>query len=779
MRRVSSAACVALTSLVGRSDLVSEAQRLLRHQRLITLAGPGGVGKTRVALELARRVESDYDAVTVVDLVELGSVEACGGAVERALVSTLDIAGRAHQPAEEVLIECLRGRRMLLVLDNCEHLWQAVGDVVTVLMQEAPGLTVITTSRRHLDVAGEHVLHVPPLALPPAGAGRDQAALSGAVTLLLDRARAAGRPLDDGDMWPDVVELVRWSGGLPLVLELIAVRLGGGLAPATIRQRLDGGRLLAAPGRRMLPHHGTLRQVLDWSYDLCSPGERRLWAQLSVFTSEFDLSMAEEVCGDPAGDVAAPAVLDLLANLVRQSIVVAEPDGRFCQLPPVRDYGLRRLQALGEEAATRERHCAYLRRLVGDAAEHRCSPLELDTLRQVHRELPNIRAAFAYCDTPRRAATGLRIATDIAHLGFSFFSSFLDEICAWMETFLGRTPAAPSPDRIEALAMLALMRLWQGDVHRASAQRQECLDLARRPPTGDDPPIAAFLNGMHLFLAHNDPDCVEPLRRACEAFTAQDSRSAQFRARVWLAIAAGFLAPMEAAEQAAAECLAYAEAHGGPWSISWALWAQGRAARGRPQAAMSLLRRALRMVIDMGDQPIGVNICVESIAWEWAAQGQALPAARLLGAICGAEQDNAAVIGGPGPFQRERDRAISRLRADLGDDAYAEAFHLGHKLSADEVYTLALSDLTVDRETAGQTPYPPLGGLTTRQQQIAQMVAHGLSNRQIATRLCISQRTVENHLGQIFVRLDIHNRAQIAAWITKQTSQTKTANLLG
>ncbi len=782
MRRVPSAVGVAFTSLVGRSELVDEAQGLLHHARLITLAGPGGVGKTRVALELAHRAGVDYDAVAVVDLVELSAAEAGAAAVERALVSTLNIAGRAHQSAIEVLIEYLSSKRVLLVLDNCEHLWQAVGDVVSALMPEAPGLTVVATSRRHLDVAGEHVLQVPPLAIPSFGADRDQAALSDAVVLLLDRARAAGRPLADGDSWHDVVELVRWSGGLPLVLELVAIRLGGGLSPATIRHRLDGGHLLKAPGRRMLPHHRTLRQVLDWSYGLCSTGEQRLWARLSVFTGGFDLAMAEEVCGDPDGAVATHAVLDILTSLVRQSIVIADPNGRFRQLPPIREYGLQQLQAIGEEGTTRERHCAYLRRLLAEAAEDRCSAGELDVLRQLHRELPNIRAALTYCDTPQHAATGLRIATDVAHVGFTFISAFLDEISAWLDNFLFLTPPTASPDRVNALAMLALIRLWQGDQNRANTHRQECLDHARRLRTangGADLPIATFLNGMYLFLAHCDPSCMEPLSRARDAFIAQDSRSAEFRARIWLAIAAGFLAPDHIAEQAAAESLVYAETHGGPWSKSWALWSQGRAAHAHPQVAMALLQQALRIMIDMRDQALGVNICIEAIAWECAAVGQALPAAQLLGAVSGFEQNSGVVIGGPGPFHRERERAISRIRTTLNDETYTEAFRHGHILSADDICALALSDLTASQKTTSQTPDLPLGALTTRQQQIAQLVAQGLSNKQIATKLHISQRTAENHLGQIFTRLGMHNRSQIAAWVTRQTSQTNAANVPG
>ncbi|GAA4629268.1 NB-ARC domain-containing protein [Actinoallomurus vinaceus] len=759
----------ALTSFVGRGESMDEAWRLLKVARLTTVVGPGGVGKTRMALELVRRVEADYDAVAIADLAEHSGAEA----VEHWLVSTLDLGAHPGQLAHDRLIEYLRDKRVLLVLDNCEHVWEAAGDVVSALLADAPELTVIATSRRPLEIAGEHVLRVAPLAIPPPGADREQAALSDAVVLLLDRARAAGRPIADDHYCDTVLDLVRWSGGLPLVLELIAARLGGGLSPDTIMQRLDGGRLLKGVGRGVSPRHRALWDVLEWSYRVCSAGEQRLWARLSVFSGGFDLAMAEQVCGDPDGIVATPLVVDLLTGLVRQSVLIADSAGRFRQLPPMREYGLRQLQAFGEEEMTRERHCALMARLAAEAVERPYGPSGLTTFHQVRREIPNIRSALSFCDSPERAGTGLRIAADITQLGFSFFAAFLDEMCAWLEIFLTRMTPAPSPDRVDALAMLTLMRLWQGDQDRADTHRQECLDQARRlEATADDLPIVSFMEGMHLFLAHSDSGCLAPLTQACDAFDAKNARAAAFRARIWLAVAAGFLAPGHIADQAAAECLNDAQAHGGAWSISWALWAQGRASHADPDLAIPLLQQALQLMIDMGDQPMGANMCVEAIAWEWAAQGHALPAAKLLGAVAGIQQSTGVVIRGPGPFQREREHSVSRIRATLGGEACTGALHEGNKLRAAEIYTLALSD--INRPPGCQSDHLPgapvtLDALTRRQQQIAQLIAQGLSNRQIAKELNISQRTVENHLAQIFVRLDVHNRAQVAAWTTTQT----------
>lgn len=757
----------AVTSFIGRRAILEESKRLLSGARLVSLVGPGGVGKTRLVLELARTVEADYDMIAVADLVE----HAGAAAIERSLVSTLSIVDHSNRPAMDTLIEYLRAKRALLVLDNCEHQWEAVSDLATTLLKEAPQLSLVATSRRHLEVSGEHVLRVPPLAVPRPGTDREQAVQSEAMILLLDRAAAAGRPMVEDDDWNAIAELARWSGGLPLVLEHIAVRMGSGMSPAAILRRLDGGRLLRAEGRRVQSRHRALWQVFDWSYGLCSVGEQRLWERLSVFPGEFDLKMAEEVCGDADGIVATSTVLDLLAGLVKQSVVIAGTDDRFRQLQPIREYGLHRLRSLGEEEMMRDRHCTFVRRLIADAQEVRFGPGELDLLRQVHRELPNIRAALSYCSTPERAQTGLSIATDITSLSSAFFAVFLEEFCARVETFLTLTPPTPSADRVGALAMLAIMCLWQGDHDRATAHRQECVDQARRLGATDvELPVLPLLQGMYLFLARNDPSCLESLARARDAFTAQNAVADAHKARIWLAIAAGFLGSEEFAEQAVAEALEDAETNGGPWSTSWALWAKGRAERSRPQNAVALLQEALRMLVDMGDQPWGASLCVESIAWEWAAQELAIPAAQLLGGVAGIQRRAGVLTAGPGPFHRERENAVSLMRATLGDEPYAKAFRQGSMLSSEEIYALALRSDFTDDKTTNDARDLPLDALTTRQQQIAQLVSHGLSNKEIAAELHISRRTVENHLGQIFVRLDVHNRAQVAAWVTREES---------
>lgn len=749
----------ALTSFVGRHGLLDDALRVLLKSRLMTLTGPAGVGKTRLALEVTHRVQADYGEAAVARLAELTE----SGDIERSLISALGIMNQSSEPPLRVLVEHLRNRHVLLVLDNCEHLWEAVGDVVTVLLEEAPRVTVIATSRRYLEVPGEYVLPVPPLSIPAAETEQAAAAETEAVVLLLDRAGAAGHALRTREVgWGELVELVRWSGGLPLALELIAFRLADGMPPAVILDRLDGGRILTArrPPSHHQTHHRTLCQVLDWSNTLCSEDERRLWARLSVFAGGFDLAMAEEVCGAESGPVAADAVMDLLTGLARQSIVTIDDNGRFQQLPPIREHGRRLLTQYGEVEEMRERHCAFVGRLASDAAEQWFGPDELDWLRRIELDMPDVRATLAYCATRERGETGLRIVIDIARLRLPFFAAMLGEFCSWFETFLALTPT--SSIRVEATALLGWIRICQGDQHRARTHLDECVS------SSENHPAVLFLRGAYSLLACGDSASIELLRLSRDAFLEAGAHGDAHMAGLMYALATCFLDTEGEAQRAAAECRANADAHHAPWAIGWATWSQGLAARTRPRDALALFERCLAMMVDMRDR-WGAIWSTEAIAWTWAALGLTHPAAELLGGVITMQQQTGVQIAGLLPFGCERNRAVERMRTALGADAYDTAFNTGAALSTGQVYALALQpELT----TPWKTDRSPV--LTRRQWEIARLVAQGMTNKDIAETLIITQRTVENHLAQMFTRLGARNRTQVAAWVSNQDNLPNT-----
>ncbi|GLZ33469.1 LuxR family transcriptional regulator [Lentzea sp. NBRC 105346] len=717
-----------LTTFVGRASLLEHTAAVLGRARLVTLVGPGGVGKTRLASEVVR----ERPDVTVVHLADVT------GSVDRAVVEALGIVDQSSNDPVDVLVEHLRGTRTLLVLDNCEHLLDPVGDLLATLLDEVPTLRVLATSRRHLELDGEHIVQVPPLAVP-----------DDAMALLLDRASAAGRTITDHDA---AVRLAEWSGGLPLVLELIAVRLGGGMSPQAILDRLAGGSLLTTRGtRRVQPHHRTLQQVLNWSYDLCSPGERLLWARISVFAGGFDLSAVEAVC---SGDgITEREVVDLLEGLVHQSVVTAGPDGRYHQLQPLREFGQTKLDSA---CAIQDAHVAWFRKLAADAADGWFGPDEVGWMARAHLEMPNFRAALQHC-VHTAPETGLEIATNLARLRMVFFYALLGEFCEWFERLLAAAPPDPTPERIGGAAMLGWIRFCQGSQQAGIAQLEHCRELTR----GQEAPPVAFLEGAYHLDVLVDPQAIGFFLRAAELFGTAFAGDQQM-AKLVGAIAACFTGPPETAAATSEDCFADASARGAEWAITWAVWAKGLATvrSGEPQLGVTLFQEALCRQTALGDK-WGTAWCVEALPWAMADLGGApTTAAELLGGASKLQETTGVAIAGLVPFVRERERATEIVVRQIGATAYREAYARGAAMSADEIHALAL-------RPHGDVP---LDGLSDRRRQVAVLIARGRQNKQIADELHLSLSTVENHVRDILRTLGMTNRAEVAAWVARHQS---------
>ncbi|MGW2372104.1 AfsR/SARP family transcriptional regulator [Kitasatospora sp. NPDC001683] len=389
-----------LTSFVGREGDLATLRRLVADRRLVTLTGPGGSGKTRLSVEAGRAEQSTGhwpDGVWVAELAPLESPEAVPAAVVSALglreivlhsssVVAEVIEKRAEDPARRLVEHCGH-RRMLLVLDNCEHLIQAAADLVDTLLAECPGLTVLATSREPLGVPGETVLPVEPLPDPVA------------LRLLTERA-AAARPGFDPQGDPQAcAEICRRLDGLPLAIELAAARLRV-MTARQIADRLDGRfALLTAGSRTLLPRQQTLRAVVDWSWDLLGKRERAVLRRLSVFAGGWQLEDAEAVCADGT-EVVAPEVADLLLSLVDKSLLVADltDDGgqpRYRMLETIHEYATERLaESAAERDATGARHLAHFRAMVATAELNIHGPRQLHWLAVLDREQDNIRAAL-------------------------------------------------------------------------------------------------------------------------------------------------------------------------------------------------------------------------------------------------------------------------------------------------------------------------------------------------------------------------------------------------
>ncbi|NUT96531.1 MAG: hypothetical protein HOY78_31360, partial [Saccharothrix sp.] len=517
-------------------------------------------------------------------------------------------------------------------------------------------------------------------------------------------------------------------------------------------------RLLATRTRRVRSHHRTLEHTLDWSYALCSPEQQRLLARISVFAGGFSLLAVEEVC---SGDgIARPDVVDLLADLVAKSLVNAGHDGRYHQLQPIREHGRRRLAALGEQDRVRDAHSRYFRALAARFAAGWYSPDEVALLRAAHDEMPNFRAALNHCATsPDRAEAGLGLLTDLSRLRAPFFHALLGEFRTWLSTLLDLAPVRPSPERVGATAMLGWIALCQGSQPTALTALAHCRDLVG--PAEVAPVV--FLEGACATLIADDPRGIDLLDRAVALADTPGDRG-QFK--LIRALAAGFHGDEATGTAATEDCLADAEAAGAVWAAGWARWACGLVPlrHGDPSRAVTWFRESLETHVELREQ-WGSTWSSEAIAWALAAVAEQDPSvsgvlestAELLGAAVSLQQVTGVAIGGLVPFGRQRDKARGTVSAVLGEDRFQSAFKRGTTLvDRDAVHELALRP---------RSRKAVLADLTTRQREIALLVAAGNPNHVIAATLHLSVSTVENHLTAIFTKAGVANRVELAAWI--------------
>ncbi|MBP2328862.1 non-specific serine/threonine protein kinase [Kibdelosporangium banguiense] len=758
-----------MTSFVGRDHLLAELLDLLRGSRLVTLVGPGGVGKSRLAAELERRHRDNFGTVAVVLLAKVDAA----GVVEREIAAALGMVDYSARPAYDTLVEHLRGRGdVLLILDNCEHLWEDVAELAGALIEDVPRLRLLATSRSYLGVSGERVLQVPPLSVE----ATDHNGRSEAMILLMDRMHAAGN--STGDIAADEAadELARWSSGLPLVLEFIAVRLGSGLTPAMVLERLNGGRLLSAAtgrqSRRVQPHHKTLHDVLDWSWNLCSPKEQLLLARISVFSGSFDLDAAEAVC--TGGDIALEDVVDLVGELVQQSWVTTTKSGRYLQLRPIREYGLRQLAACGDDDRTRRAHCAYFRAMAANAAVSWFSRDEVRLLNQIRDNLYDFRAAVNYCATaPDTVHFGLETWFNLTRVRAWFFFGMLGDGTELLQYMLDLADLPVGPERISVTALLGFNLLCQGDQAGSAKYLDLCRDMAEQAGVPEAPALT-FFAGSHALFCDDSTQSIPLLKRACDLFAQAGPgfRGDQGMAELLAAIAGGLVGtPADAV--LAERCLAHAEESGAEWAVSWALWAKGVTPllHGDPFTAISLMQDALDRQITLQER-WGTIWSVEGLSWATAAlviqlqlDGEAAQrAVELQGGAEQLQKDNGIYIGGLAPMRRQRDKARTSMVSVLGEAVYTAACERGAALARSNPQEfLAGAKRPVVLKNS-------LDILTPREQDVALLIGDGRTTPEIAAKLNLSPRTIENVVQKLYDKVGVRRRPALAAWVQAQRS---------
>lgn len=475
-----SALPVSRSTFVGRDMELREVEKLLQENGMVTVVGPGGVGKTRLAIEVARRLSGDYDDVRILELAPLSDASL----VVQKAATACGVREESHRDLLESLVAALRPRRLLLMLDNCEHLLDEAARLADALLRAAPALSILATSRQPLRIEGEHVWRAPTLPVPPAGLLSPDVALAfDAVRLFLDRAtdaEAAFALTDDNA--GAVGEICRRLDGIPLAIELAAARTAA-LTAAQIAARLDDRfRLLRTGSRAALPRHQTLAAAVEWSYDLCSPTEQALFRRLSVFAGGFTVEAAEAVCADetlPCDDV-----LDLLSALVDRSLVVAQRRGdgiRYHMLETIRAYAAERLAESGDDDRApdsfADRHLGWCLAFAEGIGPHLFGPAEAEALRRLERDIDNLRLALAHASRHGRLESLMRLAVALSR--FWNVRGYWAEGRRWLEPAIALWPEGPPALRSKALAATALMCERQGDFEASTPFGEEALALAR------------------------------------------------------------------------------------------------------------------------------------------------------------------------------------------------------------------------------------------------------------------------------------------------------------
>lgn len=764
-RNVAFALPADITSFVGRRRELAEAKDLLSQTRLLTLIGPGGVGKTRLALKLASDVRRSFvDGVCLVELAELKSA----ALLPHSVAGALGLGDASAPLSVDMVAAHLAEKRMLLVLDNGEHLTEACAALVRALLTAAPELRVLVTSREALKVTGEHTLAVPPLGVPE----DEKLATTGdllhydGVQLFVERAgaRLPGFALTPENR-QDVARICNRLDGIPLAIELAAERMRV-LSAEQLSKRLSSRLGFLTGGDRSGPaRQQTLRASIDWSFDLCSEAEKLLWARLSVFRGGFELDAVEGVCAD--SDLPEENILDLLSALLDKSVLVREERGnrvRYRMLETIREFGHDRLDVIDELPVLRRRHRDWFERMVLDAYLEWVGPHQLDWLIRLRAEHSNIRAAMEFSLSDHaESQPALRIAAALTF--YWVIRGLLSEGRHWLDEALSRDPAA-TVDRGRALWVNAYLSMMQGDV----AAHERNLAAARKLLSGTgqtvDHPYLTFVAGHAIALGKKPVDAVPPLEEALAEFRAQADRTGEFLTCVVLGPAAWLGRDHTYVRAILRECVDRTAHRGEKWFQSYArafealvIWSQGDA----PEA-INQLRAALRMVEPLDDR-LAIALNFEFLAWVHTGAGDWERGSTMLGAADAVWRSTGTSLDAIYGFARYRSECLDALRARTSTRALNDRLARGSALVGEHAVAYALGDEKLSPEPVAREVFAPL---TPREWQVARTVAEGLTNRQIATRLAMAQRTAEGHVDHIMTKLAFSSRVQIAGWVNER-----------
>jgi predicted ATPase/DNA-binding CsgD family transcriptional regulator len=736
---------VEATSFIGRRRELADLRRKLGMSRLVSLVGPGGVGKTRLAIRAASDLGRGFkDGAWLVELAEVEDPALVGNAV----MAALDLRDQAATDPKDLIHAFLHDRELLLVLDNCEHLLQAVANLAANAITHAPGVRIIATSREPLAIAAEYVVPVPPMGLPAAGSPEQ----SDAVALFVERAAAAsGTFALTSANQAAVADLCRRLDGLPLALELAAVRTRVLTVEQILERLSDRFGLLTGGGRAALPRHQTLETAIDWSHDLLNRDERAMFRRLCVFAGRFTMQDAEVVCA---------GTLELMSSLVDKSLVIKE-DARgvagYRLHETMREYARNKLQQSGESTATIEKCVDYY------VTTYQVSGLQarfhlIEWLAEMDLEIDNIRAILHRCLAENDSVRGIELATSLA---WYWINRATTEGVRWLDDLVASGPGNP-----ETLGWTYFIRgflaVLQGDWVAARPALEKGIAAAKAAGQPIQLVNSLAMASIAEVLA-GDREAAQKFLHEAERVAADiediPTRVAILQARSLNSI---FETDVDGLKEAATEGERLSRQVGDLYAQHMMLLNLGGAAliSGDLATSKPLYEQALRIAFQVDDR-IGQFYLLAALAYHAATEGRAQVAAQLLGASytirAGA---GATVMAMLAPYV---EMAEEQAMKTLGPSKYRTEFENGRRLGRDAAVRLALGE-----PVAAEAQHDRRNGaLAKREDDVARLVAEGLSNKQIGARLFISERTVDSHVRSILNKLGFNSRAQIAAWMAK------------
>jgi predicted ATPase/DNA-binding CsgD family transcriptional regulator len=756
-----------LTSFVGREREIQELATLLRRPevRLVTVTGPAGVGKTRLALKVAEELAAGFgDGVAFIDLTTATTPDLVAPMVAQAL----GMRETGDRALEDRLIDTLRDRHLLLVVDNFEPVVVAA-PLIARILAGCQGLKALVTSRESMSLAAEWRVQVPALTLPDPAQPHDTVSESEALRLFVERAQAAQSDFDltEGNIH-SIIGILQRVEGLPLAIELAAARLTH-LPPTTLLQRLDRRLPLLIGGARDLPERQrTLRGAIGWSYDLLTPEEQGVLRQLAVFAGGCTLEAAEATA--VGNGRLSTNVIDIVASLVSKSLLKQDVDyhggARFSMLEVVREYGLEQMAEIGEEQVNRNRHAAYFVELAERADPAIWGgPKHGWWLDQLETEFANLRVALVWLQATGDDAAFVRLAAALG--GLWHYRSHRVEGRAWLNRALAANGETVPLARAMAFIKLGMLERVLGGSHAADFVMQ---GLALRQEQGDQRGSGrALMNLGNVLKDRGEYERAVPiLEEAAAVLETVGDIGGLATTRMYLGMAALDQGDPVRAHALLTDALALHHQDGFEYGVSATLLALGRieAERGDMVGAARRYAESLHLWTQVKSRE-GFADAIAATAALAMTCGHPGSAARLLGASSATAEALGYV-----PPQRDRERyeRVARaVRTSLGERLYRETWDTGRMLSPTQAMVEATGVLT----TVGRQPTPgaeiPADSalLTPREQDVLRLLANGLTNRDIADALFVSPRTINSHIDHILTKLDVRSRTAAVAFAVR------------